>query len=220
MDVHKDYMETVIQSVEKMIKSQFENEGTGHDWYHIDRVRRVALQIQKNEGGDRLVIELAALLHDVSDHKFNGGDFEVGATVADQMLVKLGVEKSIRTKVSEIVKNVSYKGSGVADEMKSIEGQVVQDADRIDAIGAIGIARTFAYGGSVGQMIYDPEIPFKNNQTVESYVNDRSHTINHFYEKLLLLKDRMHTQTGKDIAEERTEFMKNYLNQFYKEWNF
>ena len=217
-NIQNSDMKTVIQAIEQEIQRQFENEGTGHDWYHIDRVRRVALQIQEKEGGDRYVIELAALLHDVSDHKFNGGDFELGAAVADQMLTKYGVDDNTRSHIAEIVKNVSYKGSGVEDSMNSIEGKIVQDADRIDAIGAIGIARTFAYGGSIGQMIYDPEIPPKENQSVESYVNDRSHTVNHFYEKLLLLKDRMNTQTGKAIAEERTEFMQGFLKQFYNEW--
>lgn len=213
-------MKKIIESVEKEIKLQFEHEGTGHDWYHIDRVRRVALQIQAEEGGDKFVIELAALLHDVSDHKFNGGDFNLGATIAEEVLRKYGVDAQTKQLVSEIVKNVSYKGSGVEDTMDSLEGKIVQDADRIDAIGAIGIARTFAYGGSIGQMIYDPEVSPKENQSIESYVNERSHTVNHFYEKLLLLKDRMHTKTGKAIAEGRTEFMRNYLDQFYKEWNY
>jgi uncharacterized protein len=212
-------MKAVIGSIEKEIKLQFEHEGTGHDWYHIDRVRRLALQLQAREGGDAIVVELAALLHDVSDHKFNGGDFELGEVIADEILKNHGVDKEISKHIAEIVKNVSYKGSGVQDVMNSLEGKIVQDADRIDAIGAIGIARTFAYGGSVGQMIYDPNIAPKENQSVESYVNERSHTINHFYEKLLLLKDRMHTNTGRAIAEERTDFMQNYLNQFYKEWD-
>lgn len=217
-NIQNSDMKTVIQSIEKEIQQQFENEGTGHDWYHIDRVRRIALQIQEKEGGDKIVIELAALLHDVSDHKFNGGDFDLGASIADQMLVKYNVDEQMRKQVSKIVKNVSYKGSGVEDTMNSLEGKILQDADRIDAVGAIGIARTFAYGGSIGQPIYDPEIPPKENQSKESYVNERSHTVNHFYEKLLLLSDRMHTKTGKMIAGERTEFMRSFLNQFYKEW--
>ena len=211
-------MKSIISLLEKRVKQLFENEGTGHDWHHIDRVRKIALHIQKEEGGDSQIIEIAALLHDISDHKFNGGDFELGAITADKMLVTYAVDKGIRKQVVDIIKNVSYKGSGEEDRMNSLEGKIVQDADRIDAIGAIGIARTFAYGGSIGQPIYDPAIPPKENQSVESYVNERSHTVNHFYEKLLLLKDRMHTETGKIMAKERTEYMKRFLDQFYKEW--
>lgn|SRR5690554_419239 len=212
-------MKAIIESIEQEIKRQFQYENTGHDWYHIDRVRKIALKIQEQERGDKIVIELAALLHDISDHKFNGGDFELGGRLAGKTLEKFGVGEDIKRQVMEIVKNVSYKGSGVEDRMNSLEGRIVQDADRIDAIGAIGIARTFAYGGSVGQMIYDPEIVPKENQSTASYVNERSHTINHFYEKLLLLQERMHTRTGRLIAAERTQFMRNYLDQFYKEWN-
>ncbi len=211
-------MALVIQEIEEIIKRKFENEATGHDWYHIDRVRTMALQIQKEEGGDPLIIELAALLHDISDHKFNGGDFDLGATLSNEILLSLDVNKETRDHVSRIVKNVSFKGSGEADKMITLEGKIVQDADRIDAIGAIGIARTFAYGGSVGYPIYDPKLPPQKNQSVENYVKNKSHTINHFYEKLLLLKDRMHTNTAKKIAEERTDFMENFLDQFYKEW--
>ena len=212
-------MTGVIQEIEEIIKRKFDNEATGHDWYHIDRVRRMALKIQKEEGGDPVVIELAALLHDISDHKFNGGDFDLGSTLSNEILLSLDVDEETRNHVSIIVKNVSFKGSGEKDNMPTLEGRIVQDADRIDAIGAIGIARTFAYGGAVGHPIYDPELPPQENQSTENYVKNKSHTINHFYEKLLLLKDRMHTNTAKRIATERTEFMRNFLDQFYKEWN-
>lgn len=211
-------MKEIIQEIGQDILEKFKNEGTGHDWYHIDRVRKNALKIQEKEGGNRVVVELAALLHDVSDHKFNGGDFDLGATIAKEMMEKYGVDEATIDAVAYIVKNVSYKGSGEGDTMESLEGRIVQDADRLDAMGAIGIARTFAYGGSVGSPIYDPKIPPKTNQSKESYVKDRSHTINHFYEKLLLLKERMHTVAGKEMAIERTEFMKDFLEQFYKEW--
>lgn len=211
-------MKIIIENIEKQVRSQFENEGTGHDWYHIDRVRKMALKIQENEGENKIVIELAALLHDISDHKFNGGDFDKGAAVAWEILNQYEVEEEVKNAVAEIVKHVSFKGSGEKDKMKILEGKIVQDADRLDAIGAIGIARTFAYGGSVGQSIYDPAIPPKEKQDKESYVNERTHTINHFYEKLLLLKDRMHTSTGRKIAEERTAYMKSFLDTFYKEW--
>lgn len=211
-------MKAIILAIEEEIKEQFMNEGTGHDWYHIDRVRKIALHIQEKEGGDRIIIELAALLHDISDHKFNGGDFELGGSIARGMLTNLTVDKDIINAVAYIVENVSYKGSGVRDKMNSLEGRIVQDADRLDAIGAIGIARTFAYGGKVGQPIYDPTIPPKENQSLESYQNDKSHTINHFYEKLLLIQDRMHTSVGKEMAKERTAYMNGFLLQFYKEW--
>lgn len=208
----------VLQEIEGEIKKQFEKEGTGHDWHHINRVRNLALDLQEKEGGDRVVIELAALLHDISDHKFNGGDFDKGALVSDALLIKYNVEEDMRKKVTEIVKNVSYKGSGVADTMPSLEGKIVQDADRIDAIGAIGIARTFAYGGAKGRLIYDPNTSPILHQDEKSYQKSESHTVNHFYEKLLLLKDRMHTESAKIIAAERTRFMEDFLAQFYKEW--
>ncbi|HLW40046.1 MAG TPA: HD domain-containing protein [Brumimicrobium sp.] len=212
-------MESVIQTIEERIKKQFMNEGTGHDWYHIDRVRKMAMHIQKREGGNPFVIELAALLHDVSDHKFNGGDFEKGGIVAREWLTKLKVDEEIIQAVTEIVNNISFKGSGEKDVLETLEGKIVQDADRLDAIGAIGIARTFAYGGKVDQPIYDPTVPPKKNQNKESYVSERSHTINHFYEKLLLIENRMNTPTGKLLAKERTDYMKGFLFQFYKEWN-
>ena len=212
-------MESVIQTIEERIKKQFMNEGTGHDWYHIDRVRKMAMHIQKREGGNPFVIELAALLHDVSDHKFNGGDFEKGGIVAREWLTKLKVDEEIIQAVTEIVNNISFKGSGEKDVLETLEGKIVQDADRLDAIGAIGIARTFAYGGKVDQPIYDPTVPPKKNQNKESYVSERSHTINHFYEKLLLIENRMNTATGKLLAKERTDYMKGFLFQFYKEWD-
>ncbi|PWH86092.1 HD domain-containing protein [Brumimicrobium oceani] len=211
-------MEKYIQSVEQKVKELFDNEATGHDWFHIDRVRKIALKIHEKEGGNKEIIELAALLHDISDHKFNGGDFEKGALISDQILSDLGVDDRTKKAVALIVKSVSFKGSGVKDVMNSLEGKIVQDADRIDAIGAIGIARTFAYGGAIQQAIYDPSISPKQKQSTESYVNDRTHTINHFYEKLLLLKDRMHTPTGKAIAKKRTRYMEDFLTQFYTEW--
>lgn len=208
----------VIKTVENKVKEMFMNEGTGHDWYHINRVRNMAMYISNREGGNPEVIELAALLHDISDHKFNGGDFNKGGELAKQILIELHVNPSTIEAVSFIVNNVSFKGSGEKDVWDCIEGKIVQDADRLDAIGAIGIARTFAYGGKIGQPIYDPKVKPKVNQDVNSYVKERSHTINHFYEKLLLLEERMHTKTGKKIARERTMYMQNFLTQFYREW--
>ena len=201
------------------IKQKFQGEGTGHDWYHIERVLNTSLHIQSIEGGDKLVIAYAALLHDIDDHKFNGGDFEKGATVSKTILEDYELNPNQKEKIIEIVRTISFKGSGENDHMNSLEGKIVQDADRIDAVGAIGIARTFAYGGSIGQPIYDPEVPASADQSKEEYIQNRTHTINHFYEKLLLLENRMKTITGKEIASERTKFMKEYLDKFYGEWN-
>ncbi|MEX1191016.1 MAG: HD domain-containing protein [Brumimicrobium sp.] len=213
-------MKTVIQLVELLVQKQLEGEGTGHDWYHVDRVRNMALHIQSKEGGDVEIVEFAALLHDISDHKFNGGDFLKGGKIAKELLLSLNIDKDKVDRISSIVDNVSFKGSGVADNMTFLEGKIVQDADRLDAIGAIGIARTFAYGGSVGQPIYNPNIEPISHDSPEEYQKGRSHTINHFYEKLLLLKERMHTSTAKTIAKERTKFMEEYLDHFYNEWAF
>src|SRR5690554_3480464 len=211
-------LKKAIKSIENFMRTKFENEGTGHDWYHIDRVRRNALDIQKSEGGNPEIIELAALLHDISDHKFNGGDYKKGGRVAYDILKNEGLDDEICKKISYIIDNVSFKGSAEKIELDLLEGKIVQDADRLDAIGAIGIARTFAYGGAVGNPIYDPNVLPIANLTKDVYKNNRSHTINHFYEKLLLLKDRMHTQTARRIANERTRFMEAFLDQFYKEW--
>jgi len=211
-------MKSIIKNIENQVESLFLAEGTGHDWFHINRVRNRALEIQEKEGGNRVIIELAALLHDISDHKFNGGDFDKGAVVSREMLDQFEIDERTKNAVTEIVKNVSFKGSGESDKMKTLEGKIVQDADRLDAIGAIGIARTFAYGGAIGQSIYNPSIPPKENQNKEDYVKERSHTINHFYEKLLLLKDRMHTETARKMAEKRTKFMREFLTEFYEEW--
>lgn len=202
-----------------MIKLKFEGEGTGHDWYHIERVLNTALHIQSIEGGDRDVIAYAALLHDIDDHKFNGGNFEKGAKESKVILQDYALTEDQKKNIIRIVETISYKGSGEKDEMESLEGRIVQDADRIDAIGAIGIARTFAFGGSIGQPLYDPEISPTHNQSKEEYINNRTHTINHFYEKLLLIGDRMKTNTGRGIASSRVQFMNNFLDQFYAEWN-
>jgi uncharacterized protein len=212
-------MKSAINSIEKYVEEKFKNEGTGHDWFHIDRVRRIALYIQEREGGNKDLIELAALLHDISDHKFNGGDFEKGGDEARIILQKYNVGNELIEKVIALVNTVSFKGNGVADKTTSLEGKIVQDADRLDAIGAIGIARTFAFGGSINQPIYDPAIKPAFHNSKEKYQN-RTHTINHFYEKLLILEDRMHTKTAKTIARERTLLMRDYLKSFYSEWDF
>lgn len=207
-----------VEELKKHIKDQFFGETTGHDWYHIERVYKLATKIQEKEGGNLLVIQIAALLHDLSDHKFNGGDFEKGGQDARLLLSEFNFNTSVINAVVAIINTVSYKGNGVPDQMETIEGKIVQDADRLDAIGAIGIARTFAYGGSISQPIYDPLIKPGIHNTKEEYAKSKTHTINHFYEKLLLLKDRMHTAKAIELASEREEFMRTFLDRFYNEW--
>lgn len=210
----------IVEKVIDKIKSQFEGEATGHDMYHIMRVYNMAKHIQQFEGGDLELIELAALLHDISDHKFNGGKLDEGGKVAYELLITLGYNIDRAEQVRYIVDNVSYKGANTKAEMNSIEGQIVQDADRLDAIGAIGIGRTFAYGGHKGQPMYDPKLDSVMHNSFEEYANSRSTTINHFYEKLLLLSDRLNTPTARRIGSQRHAFMETFLDQFYSEWNF
>lgn len=208
----------MISEIRKYIKGKFNDEATGHDWHHIERVEKMALVIAEKEGGDKEIISLAALLHDIDDHKFNGGDFDKGSESAKTLLKQYNYSEKIINQVASVVKTVSFKGALVADETESIEAKIVQDADRIDAIGAIGIARTFAYGGSIGQPIYLPNTPPKLHDDSAAYSSSRTHTINHFYEKLLLLKDRLHTNTAKEIASERHEYMLEFLRRFEHEW--
>ena len=208
----------VIEKTEKFVKDKLYGEGTGHDWWHTLRVWQIAKKIGKEEGADLFVIEIASLLHDIADWKFqDGGDDSVGAMIAKEWLEKFNVDDKIISYVCEIIIGVSFKGAGVKDKLNSIEGKVVQDADRLDAIGAMGISRCFAYGGSKARQIYDPTIKPKMHKSFEEYKKG-SPSINHFYEKLLLLKDRMNTKIGKAIAEERHKFMESYLDRFFKEW--
>lgn len=199
---------------------QFEDDATGHDWFHIERVLNLSRFIQSKEGGDLEIVELAALLHDISDHKFNGGKLDEGGKVAYDLLRSLGYDENRALKVRYIVDNISYKGANTKTEMESLEGQIVQDADRLDAIGAIGIGRTFAYGGHKGQAMYDPSLEHKLHHSFEEYAKAKSTTINHFYEKLLLLKDRLNTETARQLGEKRHRIMQNFLDDFLDEWNF
>jgi uncharacterized protein len=208
-----------IEQIRQHVKDKFASEGTGHDWYHIERVTRNALHIAEAEGGDLVLVELAALLHDIDDHKFNGGDLEAGARTARKLLSELGVDETVIEQVTHIIATVSYKGAHVHSIPSSLEGKIVQDADRLDAIGAIGIARAFAYGGSKNRPLYEPEQHPELHETAQAYISSGTHTINHFYEKLLLLKHKMNTETGKRLATERHEFMEKFLAQFYGEWN-
>ncbi|MBM3418458.1 MAG: HD domain-containing protein [Bacteroidetes bacterium] len=210
-------MSKLIESIKNSLQNQLKTQEGSHDWQHILRVYNMALHLQSIEGGNREIVELAALLHDVSDHKYNGGNFDAGWQVARQVILDFGGTKELANGVSDVVKVISFKGALVEDSETSLEGKIVRDADRLDAIGAIGIARAFAYGGSKHRPLFNPSVLPILHQTKESYANGKSHSINHFYEKLLLLKDRMETKTAKDIARERQVFMLYFLKQYFKE---
>ena len=190
----------------------------GHDWFHIERVYKNALLIGKNETCNIEVIQLGALLHDIADSKFHNGDEAIGPKLAREFLESQNVTEETIIHVVNIIENISYKGGNFNKEFHSLELDIVQDADRLDAIGAIGIARTFNYGGFKNRVLYDPAIATNLHMTKEEYKNSQAPTINHFYEKLLLLKDKMNTETGKQIAQERHRFMEIFLSQFYAEW--
>lgn len=200
------------------VKEQLQNAEGGHDWFHIERVYKNTLLIAKTEDCDIQVVSLGALLHDIADSKFHNGNEELGPRVAKQFLESLNVNKDVIEHVVKIIENISFKGGKEQQKFKSKELGVVQDADRLDAIGAIGIARTFNYGGFKNRAIYDPQIAPDLHMTKEQYKKSTAPTINHFYEKLLLLKERMNTATGTAIAEKRHQFMELYLSQFYDEW--
>lgn len=209
----------IIQNIKQIVKEQLSEDCTGHDWWHTERVYKVAKLIAKKENADIFIVELSSLLHDIADWKFNDGNEDAGPEIAENFLLGEGLDLKTVAKITNIIKNVSFKGNNVKPGILDLEGKIVQDADRIDAIGAIGIARAFAYGGYRGNRIYDPCIESKIHNTFEEYKNSESTTINHFYEKLLLLKDLMNTKTGKAIAERRHRFMKKYLETFFNEWN-
>jgi uncharacterized protein len=208
----------VIEKTSLFVKKTLKNTESGHDWFHIDRVRKLALKIGEIEKCNLFVVELAALLHDIADYKFHDGDEEAGPEKASSFLGNLIVDEEMIRHVSEIIRHISFKGGNNISSINTIEFKVVQDADRLDAIGAIGIARTFNYGGFKNRSIYNPEISPVVNQSKESYMNGDAPTINHFYEKLLLLKDRMNTKTAKKIAENRHVFMEKFLDEFFGEW--
>ncbi|HZB31614.1 MAG TPA: HD domain-containing protein [Streptosporangiaceae bacterium] len=211
--------EEVIERTVHYVRNELYAESSGHDWWHVDRVRRLAMTIAEREAADAYVTELAALLHDISDYKLNGGDLERGPQIAFDWLRQLGETKECATAVSDIIANISFKGAGVACSMSTIEGMVVQDADRLDALGAIGVARAFAYGGFAGQPMHDPALRPRLHETLEDYLNRKGTTVNHFYEKLLLLKDRMNTETGRRIAERRHAVLAGFLQEFLDEWD-
>lgn len=209
----------MILDTERFVREKLAGDSSGHDWWHIDRVRRTALNLAKIEDADPLIVELASLLHDIADWKFHGGDEGAGPKAAREWLVQHQISSEVIDHVCRIIATVSFKGAGVSTEMSSLEGKCVQDADRLDAIGAIGIARTFAFGGHFGRPMYDPEIPVELHQSFAAYKSKSGPSINHFYEKLLLLKGRMQTEAGRKLAAQRHEFMENYLKQFFAEWD-
>ncbi len=207
----------IIQKTADFIKQEFSDDSSGHDWWHIYRVWKNAISICKREPADLFIVELAALLHDLDDWKFNESEDETPRR-AQAWMKSCGVDSQTNQTVCEIIMHVSYKGAQVENKMNTLEGFIVQDADRLDAIGAIGIGRAFAYGGYKNRPMYDPEAENQMHASFEQYKNSKSATINHFYEKLLLLKDKMNTATAKKIAEQRHEIMLRFLEQFMNEW--
>lgn len=211
-------MKQIIDKTESFVQHELGEDSTGHDWFHVDRVRKLALYIAKCEGkGDLFIIEMASLLHDISDEKLNT-TLEEGKNKLNSFLHSLELSPHQHAAIIEIIETISFKG-GNESSIHTFEQMAVRDADRLDAIGAIGIARAFAYGGKNAQLLYDPSLHARENMTIEDYRKGKSSTIHHFYEKLLLLKDKMLTKTGKQIALERHQFLKTFLEQFYKEWN-
>lgn len=208
----------LINNTILFVKQKLENAEGGHDWFHIERVYKNALLIAKEENCNLQIVQLGALLHDIADSKFHDGDESVGPKVAKAFLESQNISDDTIDAVINIIENISFKGGNFEKEINSIELDIVQDADRLDAIGAIGIARTFNYGGFKNRTLYDPEITPNLTMSKEEYKNSQAPTINHFYEKLLLLKDKMNTETGKQIAQQRHHFMESFLAQFYAEW--
>lgn len=208
----------IIEHTIRFVKEQLKNAEGGHDWFHIERVYKNALLIAEGEDCDVTVVKLGALLHDIADSKFHNGDESVGPKTARTFLEAQNVKEETILHVIAIIENISFKGGNFEQQFRSKELEIVQDADRLDALGAIGIARTFNYGGFKNRTLYNPEIAPNLSMTKEEYKKSDAPTINHFYEKLLLLKDKMNTETGKKIAKKRHDFMIHFLAQFYAEW--
>lgn len=210
----------LIQRTVAFVKETLKNAEGGHDWYHVERVHGIAKKMAEGEGADLGVVELAALLHDIADSKFHGGDESLGPRMARAFLEGEGVAPETIGPVVDIIGTMSFRNSfqGGSHQGKSLEFKIVRDADRLDAMGAIGIARAFSYGGHKNRALYDPDIAYRMDMTKEEYKNSTGATINHFHEKLLLLKDGMYTPTGKRLAAKRHDFMLEFLDRFYKEW--
>lgn len=212
-------MQDLIEDTVEFVKEKLEGAEAGHDWFHIERVWKLSKKIAATEPCNLEVVELAALLHDIADPKFHNGDETLALRVSREFLESQNASEDMIEQVLFIIRNISFKNRREAPENLPVELKIVQDADRIDAIGAIGIARTFNFGGFKNNLMYDPYIEPKLNMSKEEYKKSNGTTINHFYEKLLLLKDLMNTEKGKQIAGERHDFMLKFLDQFYKEWN-
>ncbi len=211
--------EDIINKTKAFVQETLSGAEGGHDWFHTLRVYNNALLIAKNEPADVFTVSLGALLHDIADSKFHNGDETIGPKIAREFLFKHNIDSKVIEHVVKIIENISFKGGNIEQKFKSSELDIIQDADRLDAIGAIGIARCFNYGGFKNRPLYNPEIKPNLNMTKEEYKASKAPTINHFYEKLLLLKDRMNTKTGQKLALDRHQFMELYLKQFYNEWN-
>lgn len=209
-------VDSILARTAAFVRERMEGEGSGHDWWHIHRVRAAALAIGAREGADLYVVELAALLHDLDDWKLDGADGT--PREARAWLESLGVDDGAARHVCEIIESLSFKGAGVPTPMRTLEGKAVQDADRLDAIGAVGIARAFAFGGSRGRLLHDPEEPPQRHDSFEAYRSGRGSTLNHFHEKLLLLKDLMSTDAARALAQKRHAFMEEFLARFLAEW--
>ncbi|RXY99079.1 HD domain-containing protein [Fictibacillus sp. S7] len=209
-------MNKILEAAENYAKAVHGYEGSGHDWWHIYRVNKLACSIAREEGANLFICSLAALMHDIADEKLNGSE-EEGLQKVERWLKENDVPAHVSTEVLNIISTMSYKG-GNTGLMSSLEGKVVQDADRLDAIGAIGIARTFVYSGHIGQLIYDPDVMVRSSMTKDEYRNGTSTAVNHFYEKLLKLKSRMNTEYGKKLAARRHEEMEHFLGVFFEEW--
>jgi len=208
----------IVEKTGEYVKGRLAGESSGHDWWHVLRVLRMSTYLAEKEGADLFVVQMAALLHDLDDWKFSETE-ERGLKEAAEWLESVNVERQTIEHICRIIENISFKGAGVETRMLTLEGKVVQDADRLDAIGAIGIGRTFAYGGSKNLEMHNPQINPQLHQSFEEYKKSRSTTVNHFHEKLLLLKDRMNTETGKKMAMDRHAFLEAFLRRFLDEWN-
>jgi uncharacterized protein len=208
----------IIKKTADFVKKTLSGQDPGHDWWHVYRVWKNAVLLSKDEKADLFVVELAALLHDIADWKFHEGNDDIGPKIAGEWLARNSVDEITVSHVCRIIRDVSFKGAAVATKMKTIEGMIVQDADRLDAIGAIGIARSFSYGGTKSRELYNPQIKPVIHKTFEQYKKSHGPTINHFYEKLLLLKDMMNTKTAKKIAVQRHKVMERFLKEFIREW--
>lgn len=210
---------SLLEQTAAWVKAHHAGDSSGHDWWHIDRVRRMALRLAQEESADPFVTELTALLHDVGDWKFHDGDEKAGSRIAREWLLTHDVPEDVIVHVCGIIDQLSFKGAGVSTDMPTIEGRCVQDADRLDAIGAIGVGRAFAFGGKFGRPMYDPDVPPELHATFAAYKSKGGPTLNHFPEKLLLLQDRMQTAAGKRLAASRHEFLETFLQRFLAEWN-